>query len=113
MKNTLAIAIIVLFAFSGVASVHAENSLGANSDGTERVCVLGLPAQNEQGLVEALQRCKRGDILETSWIKSTVALQLCDFSKSVIYHPGNGVIFACVYTGNRRAVSKPIDKGAL
>lgn len=106
MRQPLAIALIALAGVTGGTSVHAENVFGANADGTENVCPLGMAAQNEQGFADALKRCKRGDILDIGWAKSTLAIQVCDFTKSIVYHPGNGAIIACVYTGNRRAVSK-------
>lgn len=105
MKKTIA-AVIALGIITGSTPALAENSFGANPDGTEKVCSLGMGAQSEQGFAEALQRCKRGDILDIGWAKSTLAIQVCDFTKSIVYHPGNGAIIACVYTGSRRAVSK-------
>lgn len=108
MKKEIAAAAVAvaLGMITGSAPALAENSIGANPDGTEKVCSLGMGAQSEQGFAEALQRCKRGDILDIGWAKSTLAIQVCDFTKSIVYHPGNGAIIACVYTGNRRAVSK-------
>lgn len=108
MKKAIAIATaaIALDTITVSTSALADNSLGSNPDGNERVCSLGVAAQNEQGFVEAIQRCRRGDILDIGWAKSTLAMQVCDFTKSIVYHPANGEIVACVYTGYRRAVSK-------
>lgn len=105
MKKAIATA-IALATISGSTPALADNSFGANPDGNEKVCALGMAAQNEQGFIEALHRCKRGDILDIGWAKSILAMQVCDFTKSVVYHPSNGAIIACVYTGNRRAVGK-------
>lgn len=105
MKKAIATAVALATITVNMPAL-AQTSFGANPDGTEKVCSLGMGAQSEQGFVEALQRCKRGDILDIGWAKSTLAIQVCDFTKSIVYHPANGAIIACVYTGSRRAVSK-------
>lgn len=105
MKKAIATA-IALATISGSTPALADNSFGANPDGNEKVCALGMAAQNEQGFIEALHRCKRGDILDIGWAKITLAMQVCDFTKTIVYHPPTGAIAACVYTGNRRAVGK-------
>lgn len=101
--------ITAVLVMSGVAMscpAFAENSLGSNPDGSEKVCALGASVQNEAALEEALKRCKRGDILDSGWLKITMAMQLCDFTKTIVYHPPTGAIAACVYTGNRRGTSR-------
>jgi hypothetical protein len=88
------------------SSTRAQDSAGSNANGSEKVCFVSANARSEQGLVDALKNCKRGDILDISWLQTPPALQLCDFTKALIYHPANGSVVACVYTGTRRPVSK-------
>jgi hypothetical protein len=80
MRKLIAFAVLNLAA----GAVPAEPLSVANHDGTERVCVFGMAAQSEQGFREALQQCKRGDVLEIGWAKLNFALQICDFTKAVV-----------------------------
>jgi hypothetical protein len=104
MKNVF-IAVILASALHAGQAV-AQSGHGSNADGGEKVCALGMGAQSEQGLDEALKRCKRGDILDIGWVKISVAMQLCDFTKTIVYHPPTGAIAACVYSGSRRPIIK-------
>lgn len=93
-------------AMMGASNVLAQDSAGSNVSGSENVCFVGANAQNEQGLVDALKICKRGDILDIGWLPTPAAMQLCDFTKAVLYHATKGSVIACVYTGARRSGSK-------
>lgn len=105
MKPILTLTVAVA-AMMVASSVQAQDSAGSNVSGSEKVCFVGANAQNEQGLVDALKNCKRGDILDIGWLQTPPAMQLCDFTKAVLYHPTKGSVIACVYTGARRPVSK-------
>lgn len=96
---------LVLLACLGSTAVRAETADSPVADGRERVCAMGMAVQNEQGFAAALARCKRGDILDIGWAKITAAMQVCDFTKSIVYHPQTGAIVACVYIGSRRSIS--------
>lgn len=98
----------LIMAVAGAAScAHAEAPAGgSNATGSEKVCFFSANTQNDAGLEEALKKCQRGDILDIGWLPTPTALQLCDFTKSVIYHPTKGSVIACVYTGSRRPVIK-------
>lgn len=96
---------LVLLACLGSTAVLAETADSPVADGRERVCVMGMAVQNEQGFAAALAQCKRGDILDIGWAKITAAMQVCDFTKSIVYHPPTGAIVACVYIGRRRSTS--------
>lgn len=102
MRKIIMASIIATVATSGHAA--AQDTAGSNQGGSEKVCFLGTSAQNEQGLAEALKSCKRGDILDIGWLQTPVAMQLCDFTKAVLYHPAKGSVTSCVYTGARRPV---------
>lgn len=105
MRKLMSLAVIVAScAASGIAL--AEDNAGRNVTGNEKVCFVGANGQSEQGLVDALKGCKRGDILDIGWLQTPTAMQVCDFTKAVIYHPTKGSVIACVYTGSRRPVSK-------
>lgn len=99
---------VVLITASVAASgnVVAQDNAGSNVNGNEKVCFVSASGQSEQGLVEALKGCKRGDILDIGWLQTPVAMQVCDFTKAVLYHPAKGSVIACVYAGSRRPVSK-------
>lgn len=106
MKNFI---IVAFSSFSLIASIGvalADTPHGSNPDGSEKVCALGMGAQSEPGISEGLSRCKRGDILDIGWAKIAVAMQVCDFTKAIVYHPQTGAIIACVYTGSRRGTTK-------
>lgn len=105
MKATL-IAATMIGALVATGDALADDTGGSNASGTEKVCALGMNAQSEAGLAEGLKSCKRGDILDIGWAQTPVAMQLCDFTKAVLYHPTKGSVIACVYTGTRRPVSK-------
>ena len=96
---------LVLLACLGSTAVRAETADSPVADGRERVCAMGMAVQNEQGFTAALAQCKRGDILDIGWAKITFAMQVCDFTKSIVYHPQTGSIVACVYIGSRRSIS--------
>ncbi|MDK2126913.1 hypothetical protein [Parachitinimonas caeni] len=102
MKTLLFLMLVV-----GSALVHAEDLAGSNPTGAERVCTLSSGAQTELGFADAIKQCKRGDILDMSWLSNQQAMQVCDFTKAVVYHPTKGTLIACVYTGARRPVIKP------
>lgn len=105
MRKLMSIAVIVASgASSGIAM--AQDNAGSNVNGNEKVCFIGANGQSEQGLVEALKGCKRGDILDIGWLQTPAAMQVCDFTKAVLYHPTKGSVIACVYSGSRRPVSK-------
>lgn len=106
MRNLILAVISLWCAIVPVRDAHAEADRGANSDGTEKVCFFGASAQNDQILEDVLKKCRRGDILDIGWLSSPVAMQLCDFTKAIIYHPTKGSVIACVYTGTRRNVIK-------
>lgn len=102
---------IVMFAVAlasmvSTGTARAQDNAGSNLNGNEKVCFVSANGQNEQGLAEALKGCKRGDILDIGWLQTPAAMQLCDFTKAVLYHPTKGSVIACVYTGTRRQVSK-------
>lgn len=97
---------LVLLACLGSTAARAETADSPVAEGRERVCAMGMAVQNEQGFAVALAQCKRGDILDIGWAKSSVAMQVCDFGKSIVYHPATGAVIACVYTGYRRSVIK-------
>jgi hypothetical protein len=93
-----------MFSAGGAA---AQDNAGSNQNGGEKVCFVGASGQNDPGLSEALKSCKRGDILDIGWLQTPAAMQVCDFTKAVLYHPTKGSVIACVYTGSKRPVSKP------
>ena len=97
---------LTLATMVAVSSAHADDTAGSNANGNEKVCYISPNAPGEPTLADMLKNCRRGDILDTSWLQHPVALQLCDFSKAVLYHPTKGSVIACVYTGTRRPVSK-------
>jgi hypothetical protein len=97
---------VVLSAMGQTGSALAQDNAGSNQNGTEKVCFVSANGQSEQGLADALKGCKRGDILDIGWLQTPAAMQLCDFTKAVLYHPTKGSVIACVYTGTRRPVSK-------
>lgn len=105
MKTILMMA-VVLAAMGSADSALAQDSAGSNPQGTEKVCFVSANGQSEQGLADALKGCKRGDILDIGWLQTPTAMQLCDFTKAVLYHSTKGSVIACVYTGTRRQVSK-------
>ncbi len=105
MKRMTVVGMIVAGATT-VGQASAQDHAGSNQGGNEKVCFLSAAAQSEQGLVDALKSCKRGDILDIGWLQTPAAMQLCDFTKAVLYHPTKGSVIACVYTGSRRQVIK-------
>ena len=105
MKKSVTAAVLASLAISG--AVHAQDGAGSNANGNEKVCVVNsTSSQSEQGITEALKVCKRGDILDIGWLSTVGAMQLCDFTKAVLYHPAKGSVIACVYSGNRRTSAK-------
>ena len=104
MKKILTVAMLAAMLVSG--NVSAQDNPGSNANGSEKVCVVGVSGQTEQGLSDALKACKRGDILDIGWLPTPFAMQLCDFSKQVVYHAAKGSVIACVYSGARRPISK-------
>jgi hypothetical protein len=100
------ISTVILVTMASIGNAAAEDNAGSNVTGSEKVCAMGVGAQNEQTLAEALKVCRRGDILDIGWLKIPVAMQLCDFTKAIVYHPATGSVMACVYTGTRRPVNK-------
>lgn len=106
MKYLASVLLIGAFSHSEAASQAAGDAAGSNVSGNEKVCALGMNAQSEQGLQEALKSCRRGDILDIGWLPTPQAMQLCDFTKAMLYHPSKGSVIACVYAGGRRTVSK-------
>lgn len=98
---------LIMAVVGAAGSAYAESPTGgSNATGSEKVCFFSANNQNEAALEETLKKCQRGDILDIGWLPTPTALQLCDFTKTVVYHPTKGSIIACVYTGNRRPVSK-------
>ncbi len=92
---------------SAVTAVEASPaSEGSNLSGAEKVCFLSLNAQTDEGLQSALKSCRRGDVLDVGWLKTSIAMQLCDFTKTIVYNPEGKMVVACVYTGARRQVVK-------
>jgi len=104
--RTIYNAVMVAVALAGSGNALADDNGGSNAQGGEKVCAVGMAGQTEPGLVEALKTCRRGDILDIGWVQTAVAIQLCDFTKTVMYNSTKGAIIACVYTGTRRPVSK-------
>ena len=105
MKKILTIATLAALVSAG--AVHAQDSAGSNAGGNEKVCaVSNASSQSEQGIADALKGCKRGDIIDIGWLTIYGAMQLCDFTKAVVYHAPKGSVIACVYSGNRRPISK-------
>lgn len=105
MKRIMKFAILAALTISGTA--RAQDIAGSNVNGSEKVChVSNANSSSEQGLTDALKGCKRGDILDIGWLPTMGAMQLCDFTKALIYHPTKGSVVACVYAGSRRTVSK-------
>ncbi len=104
--KAMAMMAMIFVALAAHGSAMAQDNGGSNVSGTEKVCFLGPSAQTETGLVEALRNCKRGDILDLGWLRTSPALQLCDFTKAIIYHQSTSIVLACVYTGTRRPVHK-------
>jgi hypothetical protein len=97
---------LTLTVLAALANARADDNGGSNISGNEKVCYIGPNAPGEPTLADVLKNCRRGDILDTSWLQHPVALQLCDFTKAVLYHPTKGSAIACVYIGTRRPVSK-------
>ena len=93
---------VVLATIVTTGDAMAQDNAGSNTNGNEKVCVISLNGQNEQGLVDALKNCKRGDILSPGWLPMSTAMQICDFTKAVVYNQLKGNVIACVYTGARR-----------
>lgn len=89
-----------------ICQAHAEDAAGSNAGGTEKVCSVGSGVQSEAALAEALKSCRRGDILDIGYLQTPIAMQLCDFSKAMLYHTARGSVIACVYTGARRPANK-------
>lgn len=104
MKYLIRFGALVLFVGLRSTAVGAETAESPVAGGRERVCTMGMAAQNEQGFAAALARCKPGDILDIGWAKSSAAMQVCDFGKAIVYHPATGAVVACVYIGYRRSV---------
>ncbi|NHZ99042.1 hypothetical protein [Massilia sp. CCM 8734] len=105
MKKSM-LTFVITTAIAVSSNTYAQDNGGSNNNGAEKVCFVGPNGQSEQGLVEALKGCKRGDILDLGWVQSPAALQLCDFTKAIVYHPPKGSVVGCVYTGTRRQTSK-------
>lgn len=103
MHRFVAVALAVSTSFN---PAYCQDAAGSNLDGREKVCYISSSAATELGIAEVLKACRRGDILEIGWISPSIAVQLCDFTKAVIYHPPKGIVFACVYTGFRRPITK-------
>ncbi len=105
MRISVTVAILASLSISG--AVHAQDGAGSNANGHEKVCVINnTSSQSEQGITEALKVCKRGDILDIGWLTTVAAMQLCDFTKAVVYHPVKNSVLICVYSGNRRPTAK-------
>lgn len=105
MSKLTSMAVILALIVVSSAAVAQDNA-GSNVNGNEKVCFVSANGQTEQGLVDALKGCKRGDILDIGWLQTPAAMQVCDFTKAVLYHPTKGSVIACVYSGTRRPVSK-------
>lgn len=104
--KTMIMVVGLAAAMASAGGAAAQDSAGSNQNGSEKVCFVGANGQSEQGLSEALKSCKRGDILDIGWLQTPAAMQVCDFTKAVLYHPTKGSVIACVYTGSKRPVSK-------
>lgn len=107
MKKMIFTAFASVICVTCLAADPVVDTGGSNTSGMEKVCYLNPKNQNETVFIESLKQCKRGDILNIGWLSTPEAMRVCDFNKSIIYHPTKGAVVACVYTGNRRAEVEP------
>lgn len=94
-------AITVLAVALGTLAHSADTSAltgsdGSNMNGAERVCGNGSAAT----FAEAYANCRRGDIIGLGRALPFGIMQVCDFSKTILYVKGEPM--ACVYIGSLR-----------
>jgi hypothetical protein len=105
MKKFALLLSLALFGSNQATAQASTDLAGSNISGSEKMCVFGANMQSDQAVQDILKVCRRGDILDIGWMKTSFAIQLCDFTKTVVYNP-SGTVVACVYTGVRRQTGK-------
>ncbi len=101
------VVVLVGFAVAVVCSVASagekDDMGGSNVGGKEVVCRLeGTEAES----LDALSRCRRGDILALGRITLSGVMAYCDFTKTILYRLDGVHTGACVYTGAARPNEK-------